>query len=442
MAAVKPVSDPASKVSATIRRLGLPRDTTTAGAVEWGATAVVVVVVVAGGAAAATVAVTPVLVLVVVSTTGEAAGSEHATTSVYSVASTAACLLGRAILCHTTDVRHRVAATTQVVGLLLIFGACSTSSPTAVVSPAPVGPVGGATPPTAADPEAVTTAPPPDNPTATNVPVVRTPSGVLVPVLDRADGGWRVSTPCGRETVVPVATPAKPVTVVIDPGHGGWDPGAVGPNGLSEAALNLSVSKYAQAALERDGVTVALTRDADHGVNLPNRAKLALGLQAKAFVSVHHNAASQAVSSTPGSEAYYQQHSEDSKRLAGLIYEEVVAALSAFRVQWVSVGTGVTWRTRSNGEDYYAMVRLPKGVPATLAELAFISNPPEATLLAREDTQRIEGEAIAKGVLRFLTTDDPGSGYMPGGQMPPRQRPPGWRPGGGGGDDGCDDPPL
>jgi hypothetical protein len=77
-------------------------------------------------------------------------------------------------------------------------------------------------------------------------------------------------------------------------------------------------------------------------------------------------------------------------------------------------------------------------VPATLAELAYISNPAEAALLARSDAPRIEGEAVAKGVLRFLTTADPGLGFVEGGPMPPRPRPGG----GGGGNDGCDDPPL
>lgn len=84
------------------------------------------------------------------------------------------------------------------------------------------------------------------------------------------------------------------------------------------------------------------------------------------------------------------------------------------------------------------MVRQPKGVPAALEELAFLSNPPEASLLAEPDVQRVEGEAVARGVIRFLTTRDPGSGYVDGGPMPPRPRPARR----GAGDDGCDDPPL
>ena len=282
----------------------------------------------------------------------------------------------------------------------------------------------------------VAAAPPAD----ADAKVVVSPGGIVLPVLDRDGSGWLVSTPCGREARLPAgsATPLRGATVVLDPGHGGYDPGAIGPNGLTESALNLAVSQHAKAALEQHGVSVVLTRSADHGMNLGNRARLALSLEAKAFVSVHHNAAATTRSTDPGSEAFHQVDSEDSKRLAGLVYEEIVAALRPYALSWVNTGMGVTWRTRSSGEDYYAMVRQPKGIPATLVELAYISNPAEADLLARTDVQQVEGEAVARGILRFLTTEDPGSGYVEGGRMPPRSRS-GPR---GGGDDTCDDPAL
>jgi N-acetylmuramoyl-L-alanine amidase len=271
------------------------------------------------------------------------------------------------------------------------------------------------------------------------VGAVLSPGGVLVPLLGRDGGQWRVSTPCGREAVLASATPVPRGPIVLDPGHGGYDPGATGPNGLAESELNLAVAKHAAAALEAAGQPTVLTRSGEHGMNLTNRARLALNLQAKVFVSVHHNAAAWAPSGIPGSEMYHQVDSADSKRLAGLLYEEIVAALSVYSVPWVTSGVGVSWRTRSNGEDWYAMVRQPKGVVAALAELAFISNPPEAALLTDPEVQRVEGEAVARGILRFLTTADPGSGYVDGGPMPPRPR---TGPRGGGGDDVCDDPAL
>ena len=330
-----------------------------------------------------------------------------------------------------------------LLALLAALAACSAPavdrpapSEAALVPAALAPPV----PPAPAETEETAPAMVPEAPTKPEAAAVLSSGGVVVPVVGREGDGWKVSTPCGRDAVLTTGT-ALPLNgpVVIDPGHGGYDPGAVGPNGLAESTLNLAVSRHAAAALEAAGFPTVLTRNGDHGMNLTNRARLAVGLQARAFVSVHHNAAAWAPSAIPGSEAYHQVGSPESKRLAGLIYEEIVAALSAYSVPWVTSGVGVTWRTRSNGEDWYAMVRQPKGVAAALAELAFLSNPAEADLLADPEVQRVEGEAVARGIVRFLTTGDPGSGYVEGGQMPPRPRN---GPRGGGGDDECDDPVL
>jgi len=338
---------------------------------------------------------------------------------------------------------RRPVAGLLTLALVAILGACS--------EPAARGPVdhteaaltaGADLPPAPAQPDEAPDPAPAPRPAADGPTAVLSAGGIVVPVLGREGDAWRVSTPCGQEAVVTSVTPLPSRPVVLDPGHGGYDPGAVGPNGLYESELNLAVSRHAAAALEKAGFPTVMTRNGDHGMNLVNRAQIALRTQARAFVSVHHNAASWDPSPIPGSEMYHQVASADSKRLAGLIYEEIVAALRVYDVPWVTSGAGVTWRTRaSNGDDWYAMVRQPKGIAAALAELAFISNPAEADLLADPEVQRVEGEAVARGIIRFLTTADPGSGYVDGGNMPPRQRPGGPRP-----DPndwtGCDDPSL
>lgn len=268
------------------------------------------------------------------------------------------------------------------------------------------------------------------------VRVVRTPAGVLTPVLGERNGQWLVSTPCGREGLVPIAQPVSDVTVILDPGHGGFEPGAVGPNGLTEKDLNLAVARHAADALRLAGVSVLLTRTADHGMTLANRARLAVDLNAAAIVSVHHNAGAVTPSQEPGSEAYHQVGSAESKRLAGLIWEEAVAALDPHGDHWVTYpGTSVSWRTNSSDEDWYGMLRLPRPVPAVLAELAYLSHEPEAELLADPAVQEAEGQALARGILRFLTTDDQGSGFTEGGPMGSRG-PSGADP------DRCDDPEL
>jgi N-acetylmuramoyl-L-alanine amidase len=155
---------------------------------------------------------------------------------------------------------------------------------------------------------------------------------------------------------------------------------------------------------------------------------------------VHFNAEPDETRSTPGAETYYQTRGSaaaESKRLSALVYEEIVKALQQYPgIAWAADrDAGVKYRTSSAGDDYYGILRTTQGTPATLAELGFISNPPEAELYARADVQKVLGEAVGHGVLRFLRTNDPGSGFI---EPYPREQPAG----GGGGTSNCVDPPL
>ena len=280
-----------------------------------------------------------------------------------------------------------------------------------------------------------TTTTEPDPATAT---AVVTPSGIVAPVISRAGDGWVVRTPCNATATLTRAkakSAGSPV-IVLDPGHGGAEPGAVSPGGLIEKDVNLAVAKEAKVALEAAGVTVLMTRTADYEVSLPTRSEIARSVDPKAFVSIHHNAEPDGPRDGPGAETYYQIGSADSKRLAGLVYEEVVKAMAQYKVAWVADrDAGAKYRQGTNG-DYYAMLRQPGKVVSVLAELAFISNQAEAQLLARPDVQKVEGEAVARGIVRYLTTKDPGSGFV---EPYPRIDPPST---GGGTSRACRDPQL
>ena len=268
--------------------------------------------------------------------------------------------------------------------------------------------------------------------------VLVTPSGWLTPVLGSAEGGgWRVWTPCGREARQIDGEYLSTVDIVLDPGHGGSEPGAVGPNDLREADLNLQVAERAAAALRAAGFTVVLTRDRDARLPIATRGEIALALDPIAFISIHHNAGIDAASPGPGTEMYHQIDVPDSKRLAGLLYEESVDALEQFPVQWVSMSdAGAMVRPNSEGGDYYGVLRRPAGVPSVLAEFAYISNGPEAELLTRADAQDALARSLVSAVQRFTTTDDPGSGFTD----EPIFR--GFGPSGAGQTEGCQDPDL
>ena len=98
---------------------------------------------------------------------------------------------------------------------------------------------------------------------------------------------------------------------------------------------------------------------------------------------------------------------------------------------------GAKYRLNDAGIDYYGILRrsAEANVVASLGELGFISNPSEELLLRRDDVRQAEAEAVARAIVRFLRTKDSGSGFT----IPyPRTEPAG----GGGGPEGCVDPPL
>lgn len=265
---------------------------------------------------------------------------------------------------------------------------------------------------------------------------VVTPTGVVLAVTsDLGDGRYVATSPCGNEVTV-VGQPLTGATIVLDPGHGGDEPGAVGPTGLQEKDVNLAVAREAKAILEAQGATVVLTRTGDYRITLASRGAIAQALQPIAFVSIHHNADPDELRDTPGSETYFQIASPESKRLAGLLHEELVAALSAYDITWAAdLDAGAKYRPDSRGGDYYGILKRTAGIPAVLSEAAFISNPDEEALLADPAVQRAEAHAIARALVRFATTDDPGSGFV---EPYPRTQPAGP----GGGATGCQDPPL
>ena len=222
-----------------------------------------------------------------------------------------------------------------------------------------------------------------------------------------------MQTPCGNRATLAAGTPLTTPTVILDAGHGGGETGAVGPNRLRESVVNLAVSIQARNALKAAGVNVLLTRPGDDRVVLASRSQLVDKLKPAVFVSVHHNSDPDGPRDTPGTETYYQYRSAPSKRLAGLVYEEVLKTLSTYQVAWVGdTDAGAKYRLNDRGGDYYHVLRETAGVPSVIAELAFISNGPEADLLARPDVQQAEGQAVARGILRWLRTKDPGSGYV------------------------------
>lgn len=264
---------------------------------------------------------------------------------------------------------------------------------------------------------------------------IRSPTGVIMAVLrDNGDGTVEATTPCGAEVTVG-GTPLTGANVVLDPGHGGDERGAVGPAGTTEKEVNLAIAQETQRLLEGAGATVVLTRTADYRVTLASRRAIVNALRPQLFVSIHHNAEPDGPHDGPGGETYFQIASAESKRAAGLVYETVRHAFAGEDIAWVGdTDAGAKYRLRADGTDYYGILHGVE-VPAVLSEAAFISNPPEEALLATAAFQRVEAQALTSAIERFVLTDDAGTGYV---TPYPRTEPAGP----GGGSAGCVDPPL
>jgi len=172
--------------------------------------------------------------------------------------------------------------------------------------------------------------------------------------------------------------------ICIDPGHGGRDPGAVGPTGLRESFVTLEVSLDV-AALLAPLAQVTMTRQSDETVALDVRARIANNAGANICVSIHCNAAEDR--SATGIEAFHHPNSSEGQRLANAILKLLIAA------------TGQ--RNRGVKTATFAMVRLPK-MPAALVELPFISNPADEKLLADPGFRRTCARAIAQGIADYL----------------------------------------
>lgn len=177
--------------------------------------------------------------------------------------------------------------------------------------------------------------------------------------------------------------------IVIDPGHGGRDPGAVGAN-IHEKEVVLKTSLYLQKELEKLGYRVYMTRSTDEYVNLFERATVANGVNADLFISIHANAHTTA--SPNGIEVLYGDTQPGSKKtdkvLAELIQKELVSATGA-------TNRGVKYMPRM------VVLRETK-MPSVLVELGFVSNPNEARKLADSAYQQKMAQAMAKAVQAYF----------------------------------------
>ncbi|MFW5697764.1 MAG: N-acetylmuramoyl-L-alanine amidase, partial [Fimbriimonadaceae bacterium] len=177
--------------------------------------------------------------------------------------------------------------------------------------------------------------------------------------------------------------------VVLDPGHGGRDPGAVWrPAGLTEESLNINLAKRTAQKLTEAGISVVMTRNENSFLSLRERADLANRAGADVFVSIHANSSVRA-NSASGSMTFYHMDSPLGKLLAECIESEVAA-----------IGRINSYGTRSDSTIYdsgFAVLRWTT-MPAVLFEMGFMNHNTDRAAITNSNHQNAMADAILAGI--------------------------------------------
>ncbi len=250
-------------------------------------------------------------------------------------------------------------------------------------------------------------------------------AGLTLPRVGGTATAPRVLTPCGSTVVLPghdvrpippgsggtVPKQAGDVLVVVDPGHGGPQLGAVAPDGDREKDRNLQIAFQVRQALAGRVGRVVLTRERDIQETIEFRAALVDALRADAAVSVHLNSSPDGPRPTPGTETFGETADTAGRRLAGLVYESVRRYVQTLPGPWVGDrDAGAKYRIGTDGRDYYGLLRRSHR-PFAIAESLYIASAHEASLVARAEVRAGLGKAIAGALVAFTQTAAPGSGW-------------------------------
>lgn len=196
--------------------------------------------------------------------------------------------------------------------------------------------------------------------------------------------------------------------VVLDPGHGGSDPGTQA-NGIVEKTVNLKIAQYCKAELEEyAGLTVYMTRTDDTYLSLAQRAQVAINKKANVFVSLHNNANTSAVPN--GANVYYpnSNYNANCGATGQALASSILSKLTALGL----ASGGIHIRNSENGTkypdgslaDYYGVIKRCKenGIPALIVEHAFVTNASDAQKYLSTDEQLKKlGVADATGIAEY-----------------------------------------
>ena len=212
---------------------------------------------------------------------------------------------------------------------------------------------------------------------------------------------WEAGTLAAEENREADMREEKPL-VVIDAGHGGFDPGKVGIDGQLEKDINLSIAEKLKAYLEASDVNVVMTRDTDTGLyqsgdshkkvsDMRRRCDIINEARPDLVVSIHQNSYHQ--EEINGGQVFYYKTSQNGKRLAEILQERFDYVLGE-----------ANRRVAKANDNYYLLLHVKE--PIVIVECGFLSNRKEAKALESEDYQDRMAWTIHMGVMEYLNTDE------------------------------------
>ena len=286
------------------------------------------------------------------------------------------------------------------------------------------------------------TTPPTTTFPADSGPVVSSGPGSDMPSLPKGDGG-RTADPksAGARDNANRTARSKPdisrlITIAIDPGHGGEDPGAVGRGGAYEKNVTLAIGKLLKERINAEpNMRAMLTRDADFFVPLGQRVEKARRVQADLFVSIHADAfirpdargssvfilSDRGASSTAARWLANKENASDliggvnlgvkdshlAKTLLDLSQTATLNdSLKVAKAVLGELGTINTLHKNEVEQAGFAVLKAPD-IPSMLVETAFISNPEEEKRLTNSAYQEKMAEAMLRGIKRYFAKNPP-----------------------------------
>lgn len=192
------------------------------------------------------------------------------------------------------------------------------------------------------------------------------------------------SQPIAIAVPPPKPYPKNRLIIVVDPGHGGQDPGAIGIGGLQEKRIVIAIALQVAKLLERQGVRAILTRSDDRFVSLKGRVDIAENANANGFVSIHANSVGLGRLQVNGLETYYY---DSGYSLARTIHKSILRRVNV-------LDRGVR-RAR-----FYVLRKTT--MPATLVEVGYVTGSSDSKKLANPSYRRKMAEAIANGILEYF----------------------------------------